>query len=123
MQFCIVLFSTDLDFCPKEMVTLYHLRFQIEFLFRDSKQFTGLEDCQSRHAKKLDFHVNASLSALNLAELQAWQARDLEQPFVLSMTSLNRRALNDFLLDAFISKLKRSPTLIKSHPNYESLRA
>lgn len=119
----VVLFSTDFDCCPKEMVRLYHLRFQIEFLFRDSKQFTGLEDCQSRTAKKLDFHFNASLSALNLAELQAWQERDPNQSFVFSMASIKRRVLNDFLLDVFISKLELSPALIKSHPNYESLRA
>jgi len=119
----VVLFSTDLDLCPKTMVNLYHLRFQIEFLFRDSKQFTGLEDCQSRTAKKLDFHFNSSLCALNLARLQAGQQRNPNQPFVFSMTSIKRRALNDFLLDAFIQKLELSSTLIKSHPNYESLRS
>lgn len=119
----VVLFSTDLDLCPKAIVKLYHLRFQIEFLFRDSKQFTGLEDCQSRTAKTLDFHFNSSLSALNLAKLQAWQQRDPDQSFVFSMASIKRRALNDFLLDTFISKLELSPTLIKSHPNYESLRS
>ncbi|MBE9008878.1 transposase [Pseudanabaenaceae cyanobacterium LEGE 13415] len=117
-----LLFSTDLDLCPKDLIRLYRLRFQIEFLFRDSKQFTGLEDCQSAHAKKLDFHFNSSLSTLNLAKLQAWEERDPDQPFVFSMASLKRRALNDFLLDAFISKLELSPTSIKSHPNYESLR-
>lgn len=119
----VVLFSSDLEQCPKQIVHLYHLRFQIEFLFRDSKQFTGLEDCQSRTAKKLDFHFNSSLTALNLAKLQAWQDRDPNQPFVFSMTSIKRRALNDFLLDVFISKLDLSPTSIKSHPNYESLRS
>lgn len=119
----VVLFSTDLEQCPNQIVRLYHLRFQIEFLFRDSKQFTGLEDCQSRTAKKLDFHFNSSLSALNLAKLQAWQNRDPNQPFIFSMASLKRRALNDFLLDTFISKLELLPDVIKSHPNYEALRS
>lgn len=36
------------------------------------------------------------------------------------MASLKRRALNDFLLDVFISKLALSPDVIKSHPNYEA---
>lgn len=119
----VVLFSSDLEQCPKQIVQLYHLRFQIEFLFRDSKQFTGLEDCQSRTAKKLDFHFNSSLSALNLAKLQAWQNRDPNQPFIFSMASFKRRALNDFLLNIFISKLALSPDVIKSHPNYEALRS
>jgi hypothetical protein len=46
----------------------YKARFQIEFIFRDAKQFTGLLDCQSCDADKLDFHFNASLTALNLAK-------------------------------------------------------
>lgn len=83
----------------------------------------GLEDCRSRTAKKLDFHLNSSLTVLDLAKLKAWQDRAPHQPFVFSMTSIKRRALNDFLLDAFISKLELSPTSIKSYPNYESLRS
>jgi IS4 transposase len=34
----------------KKLVELYAARFQIEFLFRDSKQFTALLDCQARAA-------------------------------------------------------------------------
>ncbi|MBE0507779.1 MAG: hypothetical protein IBX50_13895 [Marinospirillum sp.] len=33
----------------------YKVRFQIEFLFRDAKQFLGLNDCQARQAKVLRF--------------------------------------------------------------------
>ncbi|NJR51287.1 MAG: hypothetical protein HC780_18640 [Leptolyngbyaceae cyanobacterium CSU_1_3] len=45
------------------------------------------------------------------------------QPFVFSMASVKRRALNDHLLDTFISKLGLSPTVIKAHPNYQNLRS
>ncbi|WP_372726544.1 hypothetical protein [Nostoc sp. C057] len=40
-------------------------------MFRDAKQFTGLSDCQARDVKKLDFHFNASFTALNIAKLDA----------------------------------------------------
>jgi DDE superfamily endonuclease len=46
----IVLGSTDPDLNGHKLVELYAARFQIEFLFRDSKQFTGLLDCQARAA-------------------------------------------------------------------------
>jgi hypothetical protein len=46
----IVLGSTDPDLSGQKLVELYAARFQIEFLFRDSKQFTGLLDCQARAA-------------------------------------------------------------------------
>ncbi len=99
----------------------YKSRFQIEFLFRDSKQFTGLADCQARDLTKLDFHFNASLTALNLAKWDAIQQHNCSTNFVFSMASYKRRALNYHLLERFIDKLDLEPTLIKSHPNYSNL--
>ena len=40
----IILFSTDLEVAATKLIELYCLRFQIEFNFRDAKQFWGLED-------------------------------------------------------------------------------
>jgi len=37
-----MLFSTDLELAAKDIYRFYKARFQIEFLFRDAKQFTGL---------------------------------------------------------------------------------
>nr|MBH8573968.1 transposase [Dendronalium phyllosphericum CENA369] len=118
-----VLFSTDISQSPDEIYRFYKLRFQIEFIFRDAKQFTGLSDCQARDVKKLDFHFNASFTALNLAKLDAHQQQSAQKPLIFSMASVKRRALNDHLLDTFISMLDLSPTVIKSHPNYQNLRA
>jgi hypothetical protein len=44
----IVLGSTDPELHGHKLLDLYAARFQIEFLFRDSTQFTGLLDCQAR---------------------------------------------------------------------------
>ena len=44
----IVLASTDTDLHGRQLLELYASRFQIEFLFRDSQQFTGLLACQAR---------------------------------------------------------------------------
>lgn len=121
------LFSTDVELDAKKMLDYYKARFQIEFIFRDAKQFTGLTHAQTRDPKKLDFHFNASLSALNLAKYddQLRQAQGNSQvpssPF--SMASYKRVAFNNHLLERFISKLDLNPTLIKSHPNYENLRS
>lgn len=120
----ILLFSTDINIDAKDILTFYKSRFQIEFIFRDAKQFTGLADCQARDFTKLDFHFNACLMALNLAKLQAWQSHQSAHPdipFVFSMASYKRLALNQHLLDRFISLLDLEPTLIKSHPNFHKL--
>ncbi len=44
-----------------EILDFYKARFQIEFIFRDAKQFTGLTDCQACDFTKLDFHFNSQL--------------------------------------------------------------
>src|ERR1700745_220834 len=43
----IVLGSTDPELNGHKLLHLYAARFQLEFLFRDSTQFTGLLDCQA----------------------------------------------------------------------------
>jgi Transposase DDE domain len=120
-----LLFSTDTTLAPLRLYEYYKSRFQIEFIFRDAKQFTGLCDCQSRQQQSLDFHFNASLAALNIAKLEQKQspldtgADSQQQSF--SMATYKRLALNGHLLERFISMLGLDPTLIKSHPNYDSL--
>jgi hypothetical protein len=120
-----LLFSTDTEIDPIRLYEYYKSRFQIEFIFRDAKQFTGLCDCQSRQQRSLDFHFNASLATLNIAKLEQQKTQldtgeDL-QPQSFSMASYKRLALNGHLLDRFISMLGLDQTLIKSHPNYDLL--
>ena len=94
----------------------------IEFLFRDSKQFTGLSDCQARAKAALDFHFNASLATLNLARAEELRAQTDNSPKVFSMASWKQRQFNERLLDVFIAKFALDPTWVKNHPDYEELR-
>lgn len=48
----VVLCSTDLSQCAEEVVAFYRLRYQLEFIIRDAKQFTGLTQCQARDEAK-----------------------------------------------------------------------
>lgn len=117
----VILFSTDVEQDAKDVYRLYQLRFQIEFIFRNAKQFTGLQDCQARDLPKLEFHFNACLTALNLARLEAQQQHQSEHPFVFSMATVKRRALTLHLLEQFMAELELEPTSIKSHPNFQKL--
>ena len=40
----VILFTTDLKLAPGKVIDFYSLRFQIEFNFRDAKQYWGLDD-------------------------------------------------------------------------------
>jgi Transposase DDE domain len=118
-----LLFSTDLEIQPYDLYRFYKARFQIEFIFRDAKQFTGLEDCQSCDADKLDFHFNASLTALNLAKADLLNQHSSPEPISFSIASYKRFILNDHLLERFIAMFALDPTLIKSQPAYEAMRS
>jgi hypothetical protein len=61
-----VLFSTDTELNALALHRYYKAQFQIAFLFRDAKQFTGLGDCQARSEPALHSHFNACFTALNL---------------------------------------------------------
>lgn len=115
-----VLFSTDVDLDALAIYRYYKARFQIEFLFRDAKQFTGLTDCQARSQAKLNFHFNASLSAVSLAKLEAHQQHG-DAAAAFSMASLKRRAFNQHLIERISQHLAQGHSLEKSSPEYEEL--
>jgi len=117
----IVLASTDLALDGRKLVEFYVARFQIEFLFRDSKQFTGLTDCQSRAKAVLDFHFNAALATLNLARAEELRVQTDLLPHVFSMASWKQRQFNERLLEVFIDNLALDPMWVKNHPAYEEL--
>jgi hypothetical protein len=56
----VVLFSSDLDLAYDQLIDYYRLRFQIEFNFRDAKQFWGLEDFMN--VKPIPLHNGANLA-------------------------------------------------------------
>jgi DDE superfamily endonuclease len=115
-----VLFSTDVALDAHTLYRYYKARFQIEFLFRDAKQFTGLTDCQARSQAKLDFHFNASLTAVSLAKLEARQQSG-QAASSHSMASLKRRAFNQHLSDRICEHLANGHSLEKSSPEYDTL--
>ena len=117
----IVLGSTNPELPGHKLIDLYAARFQIEFLFRDSKQFTGLLDCQARAAAALAFHVNASLATLNLVRAEELLASTDQAPQVFSMASWKQRHFNERLLDIFIERLALDPSWVKNHPCYDDL--
>jgi putative transposase len=70
----VVLFSTDLTLPAAKLVDYYSLRFQIEFDFRDAKQFWGLDDFMNVTATAVTNAVNL---ALFMVLLSARLLRDL----------------------------------------------
>ncbi len=117
-----LLFSTDTDLDALTLYRYYKARFQIEFLFRDAKQFTGLTDAQTRDENRLHFHFNASLTALNMAKIELLQGQDHDGPIVYSIASLKACYFNEHYLQIISSKLDLDLSSIKNSPQYPFLR-
>lgn len=117
-----VLASTDTALAGETLYRLYRARFQIEFIFRDAKQFTGLVDCQARDQQALDFHFNAALATLNVARAEAVAAHQGSEPLVFSMASRKQVAFNELFIQVISEQLALNLTAIKNHPAYDNLR-
>lgn len=115
-----MLFSTDLTLDGLLIYQYYHLRFQIEFLFRDGKQHTGLTHCQARNEQKLSFHQNASLTAVSLAKADFYADDEhLGQPF--SMADVTTSYFNRLYVNRIFDTLDLDPTSETLAPLYHEL--
>jgi DDE superfamily endonuclease len=63
----VVLFSSDLALAYRPLVDYYGLRFQIEFNFRDAKQYWGLEDFMNVTPTGVTNAANLALFMVNVA--------------------------------------------------------
>lgn len=71
----VVLFSSDLNLGFAQLVDFYRLRFQIEFNFRDAKQFWGFEDFMNIKQTSLNNAVGLAFFMVNLSALLVQQFR------------------------------------------------
>jgi len=114
-------FCTDLELDAKLILLYYKSRFQIEFLYRDAKQHTGLNDCQARSENKLNFHFNASLSAINIAKAEHWLNIPKTERGAFSMTNIKTMYYNKLLLERFLKVFAVKPNLIKNNKYVKEL--
>lgn len=63
----VILFSSDLDLLYGKLIDYYSLRFQIEFNFRDAKQYWGLEDFMNVKKTPVNNAVNMAFFMVNLS--------------------------------------------------------
>ena len=115
-----LLFSTDINQTPLDVIDIYHTRFHIEFGFRDSKQYAGLENTQARSVNKLDFHFNTALTAVNIAKvIQLKDENRCDLPF--SMKDCKLLFLNAMMLSRFFHKFGIPPNNKKNRAYVKEL--
>ncbi len=111
-----VFFCTDLLMSARDIFDLYRTRFQIEFQYRDAKQFTGLTHCQARNKEALAFAFNMSLSSINVARAYARQ-----ENINLSVGSTKDLRHNAAMVDRFIAMSGKRPNLRLNNNDFKEL--
>ena len=77
----VILFSSDLDLAYNKLIDFYHLRFQIEFNFRDAKQFWGLEDFMNVSETAVTNAANLSLFMVDVSQVLMCEYRQNDPDF------------------------------------------
>ena len=116
-----LLFSTDINLDTESIIRFYRARFQIEFLFRDAKQFTGLTDCQATKKEAIYTHINASLTALNLLKLEDAKEKNNFGQTIISIASWKRLKFNQHLAKLIFNKLDLNLSNKKVTQVYEEI--
>jgi hypothetical protein len=114
-------FCTDTEMNAALILKYYQSRFQIEFLYRDAKQHTGLTDGQARSENKLHFQFNTALSAINIAKITHWLALPKDQRKAFSMNDIKTMNHNALLINCFFVKFGINPNLIKNQNHVKEL--
>jgi putative transposase len=108
----VLLFSDDLALAAETLIEYYALRFQIEFDFRDAKQYWGLEDFMNVKEAQVGNFANFSLFMVTFTRLLSANMEGLDRGSMLDLKTVfrarkyTRRILNslgktgeEFLID------------------------
>lgn len=115
----IILFSSDLDLAAEKLIRIYQLRFQIEFNFRDAKQFWGLEDFMVVEEKAVTNAINLSLFMVSLSQLLLFDFRkDSPQAGILDLKAY---FLGRFYASQMVQLLPEKPEPILFQRIFDSI--
>ncbi|KOR36047.1 MULTISPECIES: hypothetical protein [Planktothricoides] len=97
-----LLFSDDLSLASETPIEYYSLQFQIEFDFRDAKQYWGLEDFMNVKETQVGNFGNFSLFMVTFSRLLCNKMESLSGDSMLDLKTVfrarkyTRRILNSF---------------------------
>ena len=86
----VLLFCNDLNLAYDTLIDYYRLRFQIEFTFRDAKQYWGLEDFMNVKETQVNNAANFSLFMVTFSQLLLPQIKGLEPKSMLDLKTVYR---------------------------------
>jgi len=125
----VLLFSDDLNLPYDKLIDYYRLRFQIEFNFRDAKQYWGLEDFMNIKETQVTNMANFSLFMVTFSQLLLPKIKELDRHSMLDLKTafrarkFTRRIINSLSLNAetflITDKVFQAAEIGKIHANAE----
>jgi hypothetical protein len=106
---CRLLFSTDTTQAPINVIDIYHTLFQIEFGFRDAKQFARLENSKARTRNKFYFHLITALTTVNITTVMQLSNPQIQKNS-FSMATYKILSHNTLMISALFHLFAINPT-------------
>lgn len=103
----VILFSSDLDLDYEKLIDYYKLRFQIEFNFRDAKQYWGLEDFMNIKETPVKNAINLAFFMVNLSHILINNVRPQNAEF--SVQDLKAHFRGSKYVDEVLKLLPQKP--------------
>jgi hypothetical protein len=100
-----IIIGTDIEMEAITLCRYYGLRFQVEFLIRDAKQYAGLEDCQARDQQKLHTHFNIAMTIVSIAKAAYYLSMPREERGSFSMADIKMLHMNQLITKRIFSNL------------------
>jgi Transposase DDE domain len=115
-----IILTTDIEMKAESMCNYYSLRFQVEFLIRDGKQYAGLEHCQARSKQKLYNHFNLSMTAVAVAKAAYYLSLPQKERGSFSMADIKMQQMNELFAQRIFHNLDINLNCEKYQQAYEN---
>jgi putative transposase len=118
----VVLFSTDLTLTGMKIIRFYSLRFQIEFNFRDAKQYFGLSDFKNIKETQVNNAVGLSLFMDNVSLILIEKAKEVWKEDFISIQDLKAHFRAEKYIADILNTLEIPESIILNHEAFDDIR-
>lgn len=118
----VVLFSTDLTLTGMKIIRFYSLRFQIEFNFRDAKQYFGLSDFKNIKETQVNNAVGLSLFMDNVSLILIEKAKEVWKEDFISIQDLKAHFRAEKYIADILNTLEIPENIILNHEAFDDIR-
>ena len=116
-----IIFSTDLALSADLMIEYYSLRFQIEFNFRDAKQYFGLADFRAYKETQVNNSVGLAFFMVNFSHIIRKKVTEMWAVENLSILDVKAGYRAEKQVERILKHFDLDPKVFKNQVNLKDL--